>query len=170
MSIAVESSVISHWDNLVEGLHYSTQDYYYALERAIASRQIPDVTVTRIEIKEGGILSAKRLYLRVARKELHFDICGAPFGNAFFFSWWLTELPSGCLVTLLSIPVIRSWTWFLARPLTYFKLDTAIMFQESVHFAVMEVIDQITDAKGIRALTEVERKPIMRDFFRGSGF
>ena len=166
MPIAVEQSVISHWDHLIEGLHYSTQEFYADLNRAIVARKIPEATVCTVEIKEGGLLSAKRLYLRVGRKKLRFDICGAPFGNAFFFSWWLTELPSGCLAFLLSIPIVQSWTWFLARPLTYFKLDTAFMFQETVHTAVLEVIDQITEAKGMRALSDEERKPIMRDFFQ----
>lgn len=166
MSVAVESSIISHWDHLVEGLQYSPQEFYAALERAIASRQIPDAKVSRIEIREGGILSAKRMYLRVWRKKLVFDVCGAPFGNAFFFSWWLTELPSGCLVILLLIPVIRQITLVFARPWTYFKLDTAYMFQQSVHAAVMEVVDEITKTKGLKTLTEGERKPIMHDFFQ----
>ncbi|MBX3177734.1 MAG: hypothetical protein KF886_10260 [Candidatus Hydrogenedentes bacterium] len=166
MSVAVESSVISHWDHLVEGMQYSTQDFYTALEQAIASRQIPDLKVSRVEIKEGGLLSAKRLYLRVWRKKLMFDVCGAPFGNAFFFSWWLTELPSGCLAFLLAVPVVRQFTLLFVRPWTYFKLDTAYMFQQSVHAAVMEVLDDITKAKGLRTLSEAERKPIMRDFFQ----
>lgn len=40
------------------------------------------------------------------------------------------------------------------------------MFQTSVRQAVIEVVDQVTSAKGIRALTELERKPVMRDFFK----
>jgi hypothetical protein len=43
-------------------------------------------------------------------------------------------------------------------------MDTALMFQESVHNAVLEVVDCITAAKGIRALTEAERKPILKAF------
>lgn len=166
MPVAVEPSVLSHWDHLAEGVQYSPQEFYTAVERAIADRGIPDSFVTRIEIKEGGLLSPKRLYLRITRKNLRFDICGAPFGNSFFFSWWLTDLPSGCLSVILSIPVVQVWAWVLARPLTYFKLDTAFMFQESVHSAVLEVVDQITEAKGVRVLSDEERKPIMRDFFQ----
>ena len=49
-------------------------------------------------------------------------------------------------------------------PETYYALDTALMFQEAVHNAVLEVIDGMISAKGLRALSEVERKPILKVF------
>jgi hypothetical protein len=36
------------------------------------------------------------------------------------------------------------------------------MFQQAVHNAVLEVMDCMTANKGIRALSETERKPIMK--------
>jgi hypothetical protein len=51
------------------------------------------------------------------------------------------------------------------RPVTYYRIDTALMFQTAVHGAVQEVIDRLTKAKNLRPLTELERKPIMRGFF-----
>jgi hypothetical protein len=39
-----------------------------------------------------------------------------------------------------------------------------MMFRESVQNAVFEVIDSLTTAKGIRPLSELERKPVMRNF------
>ena len=63
-----------------------------------------------VEWPEGGLLSAKRLYLRVIRKEHVFDICGAPFGNGFFFSWWLGESRQtsvGLLIALsIGLPIL----------------------------------------------------------------
>jgi hypothetical protein len=40
------------------------------------------------------------------------------------------------------------------------------MFQQAVHASVMEVIDGMTQAKGLRALSEADRKPILKDFFQ----
>lgn len=57
------------------------------------------------------------------------------------------------------------WNVFFHK-LTYFEIDTAEMFHTVVHTAVMGVIDGITDAKGLPRLTEGERKPIKRDFFK----
>lgn len=52
------------------------------------------------------------------------------------------------------------------RPQTYYRIDTALMFQESIRRAVLEVVDGLTEAKGLRALTELERKPILRELFQ----
>src|SRR2546425_2752428 len=53
--------------------------------------QLPETALAKVEWSEGGIFSAKREYLRIERKELIFDICGAPFGRGFFVSWWLAR-------------------------------------------------------------------------------
>jgi hypothetical protein len=160
------AEILSHWYHLTEGLHCSSQAFYTALERAIDNRKLPDVRLSRIDHHEGGILSAKREYLRVRRKELIFDICAAPFGAGFFVSWWLGELP-GCL--LAAIPGV-AWIYHrFLKPMTYYRIDTALMFQESVHAAVLEILDGATKAKGLRALSELDRKPIMAGLFSRGG-
>ncbi|MBI3818857.1 MAG: hypothetical protein HY286_09230 [Planctomycetes bacterium] len=159
--MADEPEIIGHWYQLLDGLQHSSQDFYDSLEAAIERREIPKSIRSRIEFPEGGPFSTKRLYLRVVRDEYTFDLCAAPFGTGFFVSWWLFTAP-GCLASLPIIgPVIR----FFVKPLTYYRVDTALMFQSAVHTCVQEVLDQLTTAKGIRALTELERKPIMREFF-----
>ena len=66
--------------------------------------------------------------------------------------------------TVLAMPIVG---WIYERifaPTTYYSIDTAIMFQEAIRKSVLEVIDCMTAAKGIRALTEEERKPVMKRF------
>jgi hypothetical protein len=214
---------ISHWCKLVENLQASPLEFYAAVEQAIEQRQIPEAERSRIDYQEGGLLSAKREYLRVERREHLIDICGAPFGNGFFFSSWLGAAPPavdpfhvllvvlgmmtiaygfvklfglilggllllmslGALIILLrvarsgtlpfsgdvdaalvSIPIVGPVYERFFRPMTYYRIDTALMFQQAVHAAVLEVIDQMTSAKGLRALSEDERKPILREFYR----
>lgn len=197
-------------------------EFYAAVEQALQPRQIPDLLTSRVDWKEGGLLSARREYLRVKRGKLAFDICAAPFGTGFFFSWWLAELPpahgllyalvifflgfillgmfvhtfgffAGLFLAVFAFPLL---VWFLGyavreghlgpgaedallaipffgplyerifKPVTYYKMDTTLMFQSLVHAAVLEVVDQVISAKGVRALTEFERKPIMREFYQ----
>lgn len=216
MSKASTSGVISHWYHLVENFNTSGLDFYAAVETAVKARQVPDLEISRVEWSEGGVLSAKREYLRVQRGKLAFDICAAPFGTGFFFSWWLAELgPSygllylvglvllvfivlglfitwfgfflGSLLWLLLVPLalwalgsmVRSGQFLnddivlaipiigplyerVFRPNTYYKMDTALMFQEMVRLAVNECVDALTSANGIRALSDMERKPILK--------
>jgi hypothetical protein len=66
--------------------------------------------------------------------------------------------------TVLAMPLIG---WIYERifaPPTFYAVDTALMFQDAVHNAVLEVMDCITTSKGVRALTEAERKPILKRF------
>ena len=203
--------VFSNWYHLLEGLQESSKGFYASLEEAIRKRELPEINVSRVNYREGGIFSAEREYLRVEREDLLFDVCAAPFGTGFFISWWLGEdRPSALLPTLaalvvtglllyfagiifglialvliffflgalmstgnlkwagylLVIPLIGPLFEKLFMPTTYYKIDTTLMFQESVHRAVVEVIDQMTQAKGLRALSESERKPILSGFFK----
>ena len=51
------------------------------------------------------------------------------------------------------------------RQPTYFQIDTALMFRYLTHASVLEVVDALTEAKGLRALSELDRKPILKDLF-----
>lgn len=158
--------IISHWNTMIEGLSVSPKEFFASVEQALETKLIPDANCSRVDWKEGGILSAKREYLRVRRKKYAFDICGAPFGNGFFISWWLGEIPSAFWQFLLTIPFVGTFTerWF--RPTTYYNVDTAMMFQSLVHSAVLNVVDGLAQANGLKVLSETDRKPKMRDFFK----
>ena len=164
--------VSSHWHTMIEGLEITPSEFYEELQRVLAEKKLPNARQFEIHHKEGGIFSQKRLYLRVTRKNHAFDICGAPFGNGTFFSWWLGELPTWFFTILYSLPVIF-WLGVLLeklfKPETYYKIDSMLMFQSLVHSAVMEVVDQYTNEKGLNGIEGDDRKPKMKDFFQGKG-
>jgi len=216
-----DANVISHWHHPIEKFQTSTMEFYAAVAAALQPRQIPDYSVSRVDWREGGVLTARREYLRIKRGKLAFDLCAAPFGTGFFFSWWLAELPPthallwaililiagfgifgvcvsqfgiagifvGPLVivgvvfllgyllregqlgadaeeAILAIPFFGALYEKLFKPSTYYKVDTTLMFQSVVHTAVLEVVEQLLSTKGARPLTELERKPIMREFYQ----
>src|SRR6266704_4311101 len=85
--------IISHWCKLIENAKLSPVQFYQRLEQVIIDRHIPELEKGEIEWREGGLLSAKRKYLRLLRERTVIDICGAPFGTGFFVSWRLGEVP-----------------------------------------------------------------------------
>ncbi|MBI2409344.1 MAG: hypothetical protein HYV19_13700 [Gemmatimonadetes bacterium] len=109
--MAQSAEVISHWHQSVESLSTSSIEFYSAVEKALRDKEVPELKIERVAVSEAGILSAKREYLSVSYGRLHFDICAAPFGKDFFFSWWLGKRSPdlaalyGCL-TLIGIPVV----------------------------------------------------------------
>jgi hypothetical protein len=83
-------NVISRWHTSFEDFSTSTQDFYARVEENFAHHQVPNVKVSRVEYREGGLFSDRREYLRFSRGVLNCDVCAAPFGRNFFFSTWLT--------------------------------------------------------------------------------
>jgi hypothetical protein len=215
-------NVEGHWHTHIEGFSTSTLDFYSFVKEGIAKRKVPDLQITQVEWQESGLGSAKRVYLRVSRENLNFDICAAPFGNGYFFSWWLARIPrvlldlgfllaalvafgilvalclkddqdwsGGCLgfflapllffallfglgasvryadqglePTVLSMPITGFLYQLVFRPVTYFNEDTAIIFRDTVHAAVLEALESFTAKQGLRALAPEERKPMVRN-------
>jgi len=89
-----KAEVLDHWHNLIPSFNTSVQDFYRQIEHVLKERRVPDLEIHRIDWNEGGLLSAKRQYLRLTRERLVFDICAAPFGSAFFFSCRFAEIPA----------------------------------------------------------------------------
>ena len=46
--------VLHHWQALTEDFNTSSQDFYAAVEKALTDRQIPGLTIARMEFGEGG--------------------------------------------------------------------------------------------------------------------
>lgn len=161
------TEIISHWSTLIENFNTSPQDFYEAVTESIQKREMPNVRIDRITLKESHFLSAKREYLRISCKnEFYFAICGAPFGTGFFVSWWLLQPPAAPLVALFArLPLLYLIARALVKPWTYYRMDTATMFRTATHQAVLEVVDLITSKQGNTILSEGERKPVMKEFF-----
>lgn len=86
-------NVLSHWYVLTDGTQFSAQDFYGSVEDELAARKVPRLKSSRVEFSEGGPVSDKRTYLRLARERYAFDVCAAPFGTGYFFSLRLVEKP-----------------------------------------------------------------------------
>lgn len=169
MAKVTPTETISHWHQMIPGMSQSSQEFYTMVEEGIANLQLKNVRVERIMMAEGGIFSAKREYLQIRRDAQVFHVCAAPYGPSFFISWWLGSVEKGILALLSLWPFIGPLILRYLRPMTYFKMDTTLIFQSLTHGAIMEALDSLTQAKGLRALTPDERKPVMRDFFSRLG-
>jgi hypothetical protein len=69
----IKDEVLNHW--------IASAD-----EKELEALKIPGLEISRPEHAEGGLLSAKRMYLRLMRERLAFDVCASPFGTRYFFS------------------------------------------------------------------------------------
>lgn len=156
----------SNWNHLIDNFNYSSEKFYSRLKEVLHVQGIKGVETRFVDLKEGGMLSARRTYLRVEWKEYQYDICVAPFGKGLFISWWLLYNQSMWEILIARIPFVGEWLrskWF---SITYYKVDSASMFMTYCQSAVLYVIDEITKDSGVRSLTENERKPILKEVFK----
>lgn len=114
-----KDEVLNHWIAFAENFSLSPQEFYRALEETLAAHNIPGLTVLQEDHSEGGLFSGKRVYLRMIRERLAFDMCAAPFGTDYFFSCRTVYSPASVrfwhiLVVLLILGGIDA---LLVRPL-----------------------------------------------------
>ena len=149
------SEVIGQWNHLFPNMQHDPEEFYTLVEEFLKEWEIPDCQTNRKIFHQGNLLSHQRLYLEVSRKGYIYHICAAPFGNGFFFSWWLREV--GPFLNRFNIKTVKSDS--------YYKADTDATFRACVQQCVQSAVDGITEAKGIRGLTELERQPDLRSVF-----
>ena len=149
--------ILSNWHQSIDNLQYSSADFYKSMEKAIEDQKLPDVKLSLENISEGGLFSSKRLYLRITRRGLIFDICAAPFGTNFFFSYWFGTESNGIINFLSKIPFIGKFLAQRAQEKTYYQIDTENMFKECVVNTLFQEIDKVVKAKGLRSLTDAQK-------------
>jgi len=157
---------IGNWSHFFSNMEHDPKQFYDLVEKGLSEMQVPDFKTSRINIKEGDILSYTRLYLEVSRGDYIFHICAAPWGTGFFFSWWIRQKMSDVDELINLIAFIGPRIVKLRQYQSYYKHDTDSMFRKSVHQCVMAALDSLTTAKGLRGLSELERIPDVRSMFK----
>ena len=109
---------VTHWFSYLEDFNTSSDAFYAEVEQELAQRQIPDLEMVRKNFREGGIVSSARQYLRLRRRLLIYDICAAPFGTGFFFSYRVSTLAMrlGFLEVIVTLYLLFT-LWGLLMPL-----------------------------------------------------
>jgi hypothetical protein len=141
--------VHSHWHHMFDTRPFTPLEFYESFKKKIDEKEIENISFASVTHSERGMLSAKRIYLRVTYREYMMDICAAPFAKQdFFVSWWLGDAGFTFRDLLISIPVIGKLV--SRREKTFYELDTEIMFKETVAKCVKETIEGLTETKGTR--------------------
>jgi hypothetical protein len=159
-----EPTVIDHKYQLFEFTQLSALDFYTKIENILNDLRVPELKWFRVTYSEsGGILSARREYLRVMYKGLGYTICGAPFGTSFFISWREDEPSKTGQQVVGSIPHAGKYfaaTLSLLFQKTRYREDTELMYRETVQGIMTHLVTVIGKDKGVRGPAELEHKPL----------
>jgi hypothetical protein len=126
------ADILSHTHVLLDNFNTSALDFYKSVEAKVRERQVSEISYGRKDYREGGILSASREYLRVSKGRLTFDICAAPYGTGYFFSWWYTKQPPDW-AALLGYGIV------FGLPFLFFVFISAAGFIKGIFFFMLAV-------------------------------
>ena len=159
-------SLHAHWNTLIDEFQFPTKKFYELLTKELQSHGVSKISISNKSLSTGNALSKKRLYLRVSWKNYTYDCCCAPFGKGTFISWWLFSERTGIELLVSKMPFIGNYLTRAFFPVTYYTVDSSSMFMTYAQSSVLKVIDDITKERGVRSLSESERKPLLRDIFK----
>jgi hypothetical protein len=141
-----------HWQHSFD-FSFSAEEFYQSVQEAITKREIPDVRFSRVKYSQGGLFSDSREYLHIVKGEFVYDVCAAPYGTGFFVSLWYVEKPSVTKKLARKVPALQAMT----DSKSYYQIDTEAMAKGAIHAGFNTAIDNLTTAKGARALSDSER-------------
>src|SRR5437870_6185779 len=73
--------ILDSWILFADSFSFTSHEFYAAVQTEMAASKIPSMEIAQEEFSEGGLLSDKRIYLRLLRERLALYICAAPFGT-----------------------------------------------------------------------------------------
>jgi len=85
---------LDYWIFFADTFSFPPQEFYASIEKELTARKIPTMEMSREDFSEGGLLSDKRIYLRMFRERLAIYTCAAPFGIGYFFSCRTVYVPA----------------------------------------------------------------------------
>lgn len=123
--------VLNHWIASADNFSFSPKEFYELVQKQLETIKVPGLEISREEYAEGGLLSANRIYLRLIRERLAFDICAAPFGTRFFFSCRTVYSPV---------------------KLTLFHIILVLVYLALIYWGLVHVLDLIMGAVALGAV------------------
>jgi hypothetical protein len=124
-----KGDILGHWIAFHDNFSFPPQDFFDAIQKELEARKIPGMEMSQEEFTEGGMLSDKRIYLRLFRERLALYTCAAPFGTGYFFSCRTVYVPA--LVRL----------WHILAALIFFSVVGGLLVKPlGVMFAAVAMV------------------------------
>jgi hypothetical protein len=140
-----KGDILDSWIYFADSFNFPPQEFYAAIEKEMAARRIPGMEISREEFSEGGLLSDKRIYLRLFRERLALYTCAAPFGTGYFFSFRAIYVPA--LIRLWHLLVLSVFLGVIGNLLIILLgLPFAVVAFITLLFAIAAVFRNATGA------------------------
>jgi hypothetical protein len=153
--MATEQTIHAHSYQHFEDLQMSAKEFYVLLKNMIEEYKYPDVACTPVTLKEGGMFSSRREYLRISKQRYNYYVCASPFGRSFFISWWLQEDANTSAKLAQKFGLLGKAVAQRMESKSYYELDTELMFTSSISSLIKMAVEKVKLDKGFRKDKEV---------------
>jgi len=146
--MATVDTIHTHGYQHFAELQLSSADFYKTLESMVKQFQYPDVTCKIEELREGGLLSAKRKYFTISWEYHKYLVCASPFGKSFFISWWHREGANTGANIAGKFGALGKAVANNMEKKTFYEIDSQIMFINCMDAIIQAAIDKVKADKG----------------------
>ena len=160
-----------HWHQTLGGLGVAPEHFY----AQVYERLHEGIQVRAMPLRGMGfgprrlfatrtILGGCPLYLEARYQHATLYLYAAQTPSGLFVSQWLFSK----YVTWLDRPVLRWFAYLYFARQSLFQFDATLMFGESVHSIVLDVLDSHLETQSLPPLPEAGRRPLLHAFYGSS--
>lgn len=153
----------SHWNTLIP-VQFSAQEYFTIIQDKLKASGVESIKFDTLNLREKVVSLNSRTYLKITYQDFVFYVCGSPFGQHFFVSYWGHFKTSQGENVLRSIPFIGNFLANKLYAITYYQYDQCSAFMTLIHTHITETIEELATQQGVK-LPEIP-KPVMSDVFK----
>jgi hypothetical protein len=124
-----KGDVLGHWIAFHDNFSFPPLEFFDTVEKELEARKIPGLEISRVDFAEGGLLSDRRIYLRLFRERLALYTCAAPFGSGYFFSCRTVYVPA----------LVRLWH-VLAALMFFIIVGGLLMIPLGIEFTIVAMV------------------------------
>lgn len=167
---------VAYWHQTVAGLDETPEKFYAQVHQALREGlQLRDISLSGFGFgpkhlfEARSVFSERPLYLSVRYKHLTYYLYTGQTPAGLFISTWLYNRKMsgfGTHLTPFQIPALQ-FHYFGRQSL--FQYDATLMFFESVHAVVLDVLDRYVEEQKLKPLEDFERRPVLHAFYGGAG-
>ena len=140
-------------------------EFYARVHEKLSGTEFNGLRFSQVTRRERGIFSARRIYLRIRRDHLFFDLSAFLAGRRLNISYWFhCDFPDVAAL-FAEVPGLRFAIDAITGPSTYYRIDLLEAFQHAVHDCILSVVDELGEAGGDAMLADDARAPVWEELW-----
>jgi hypothetical protein len=158
--------VNAHWHQTFDGIQLSAEEFYKTVSDAIALRELPGVSVKSTSHPNAslysGIFKPNQKCLHIKMNTQLFILCAAPYGTAYYVSWWQGEPVSFLKDFFTRLPFIGRAIAALTSYRSFHDIEVTEVFLDIVQKCILDTLDDMLEEKGTKPISGTSRQiPIL---------